>query len=166
MRASLPCRTGRRNADSRLYGQTNRCFQKAGIDTFLKAPLESYFLVNIIALMTDTKTEIWNFSEKLIRTKGFHGFSYTDISVSLNLKKSAINCFCPTKAEFGLDILQRTLQTFQFQTSFWQKRSSHKKPDTFIDVYEVSRKKKRVGFMELIGFSYDAITKHIRSKIS
>ena len=142
------------------------CFQKALIGTFLKGPLESYFLVNIIALMTDTKTEIWNFSEKLIRTKGYHGFDFKDISVLLNLKNSAINCFCPTKAEFGLDILQWTLQTFQFQTSFWQKRSSLKKPDTFIDVYEVSRKKKRVGFMELIKFSYDAITKRIKSSFN
>ena len=116
--------------------------------------------------MADTKTEIWNFSEKLIRTKGYHGFSYTDISVSLNLKKSAINCFCPTKAEFGLEILERTLQTFQFQTSFWQKRSSHKKPDAFIDVYEVSRKKNIVGFMELPGLSYDALTELIRSKFT
>ena len=124
--------------------------------------MESYFLVNIIALMTDTKTEIWNFSEKLIRTKGYHGFSYKDISVLLNLKNFVINCFCPTKSEFGLDILQRTLQTFQFQTSFRQKHLSHKKPDAFIDVYEVSRKKKRVGFMEFIEFSNDAITKRIK----
>ena len=137
------------------------CFQKALIGTFLKGPLESYFLVNIIALMTDTKTEIWNFSEKLIRTKGYYGFSYTDISVSLNLKNAAINGFCYAKAEFGLDILHRKLQTFQFQSSFWQKHSSHKKPDTFIDVYAVSGEKKRVSFMELIGFSYDAITKRI-----
>ena len=67
------------------------------------------------------------------------------------------------KSEFGLGILQRTLQTFQFQTSFWQKRSSHKKPDAFIDVYEMSRKKKRVTFMEFIGFSNDAITKRIKT---
>ena len=107
--------------------------------------------------MTDTKTEIWNFSEKLIHTKGYFGFSYTDISVSLNLKNATINGFCLAKAEFGLDILQRTLQTFQFQTSFWQKRSSHKKPVAFIDVYAVSRKKKRVSFMELIEFPYELL---------
>ena len=62
--------------------------------------------------MRDTKTDILDLAEKLIRTHGYNGFSYKDISTALNIKNAAVHYHYPAKADVGVAVLRRMRTEF------------------------------------------------------
>ena len=55
----------------------------------------------------DTKTLILNHAGRLLRTKGFNGFSYKDISGPLGIRNAAVHYHFATKADLGVALIQR-----------------------------------------------------------
>ena len=56
---------------------------------------------------TDTKKEILKLAEQLFQTKGYNGFSYSDISSVLGIKNAAIHYHFPSKADLGVALVRR-----------------------------------------------------------
>ena len=67
----------------------------------------------------DTRTSILNLAEKLIRTRGYHAFSYQDISKPLKIKNAAVHYHFPAKADLGLAVIQRTIESFKKKVILW-----------------------------------------------
>ncbi len=61
----------------------------------------------------DTKSKIIDLGEKLLLGKGFNGFSYADIAISLGIKNAAIHYHFPCKSDLGLAIIQRARERFK-----------------------------------------------------
>ena len=51
--------------------------------------------------MTPTREQIIELADYLIRKKGFHGFSYTDISGVMDVRNAAIHYHFPSKSDLG-----------------------------------------------------------------
>jgi TetR/AcrR family transcriptional regulator, transcriptional repressor for nem operon len=60
----------------------------------------------------DTKVEIIDLAENLLRDRGFNGFSYANISSALRIKNAAIHYYFPSKADLGVAIIQRARERF------------------------------------------------------
>jgi AcrR family transcriptional regulator len=105
--------------------------------------------------VTDTKTTIVNLAEVLILTKGYHAFSYKDISMPLNIKNAAVHYHFPSKADLGLEIIERTLKLFHRNTEKWNVLIPIEKLKAFIGIYESSQKRNLVCFMGALGPSFD-----------
>ncbi len=105
--------------------------------------------------MADTKTEIVNLAEVLIRTRGYHAFSYKDISIPLNIKNAAVHYHFPSKADLGLEIIERTMRLFRRNTEKWKTLKPGERLDAFIEIYESSQKRNLVCFMGAMGPSFD-----------
>ena len=56
---------------------------------------------------TNTRAEILKLAEGLFQTKGYNGFSYSDISSVLGIKNAAIHYHFPSKAELGVALIRR-----------------------------------------------------------
>lgn len=56
--------------------------------------------------MSKRKTEILELSAKLLRRKSFSAFSYTDLSVSLGIRKASIHHHFPTKETLGVALIE------------------------------------------------------------
>lgn len=56
---------------------------------------------------TDTRERILDSAEQLLATRGYHGFSYQDISRPLGIKNAAVHYHFPTKADLGVAIVRR-----------------------------------------------------------
>lgn len=63
--------------------------------------------------MTETQKSIIELGEMLIRTRGFHGFSYKDISEPMGIKNAAIHYHFPSKTDLGVAIIEKNIQGFQ-----------------------------------------------------
>jgi AcrR family transcriptional regulator len=62
---------------------------------------------------TDTKKQILDIAEDLLLDRGYNGFSYKDISDSLNIKNASIHYHFPAKTDLGVAIIRRATKRFE-----------------------------------------------------
>jgi TetR/AcrR family transcriptional regulator, transcriptional repressor for nem operon len=60
----------------------------------------------------DTKTALLNCAEDAARARGFDGFSYADLAVSVGIRKASIHHHFPTKADLALALIERYSTNF------------------------------------------------------
>ena len=54
-----------------------------------------------------TRAKILDTAERLVRTRGFNGFSYADIAIAVGVKKASLHHHFPTKMDLGLALIER-----------------------------------------------------------
>ena len=116
--------------------------------------------------MSKTKNEILDLAEGLLRTRGYHGFSYKDISVPLDIKNAAIHYHFPSKEDLGLAVIERTLDAFRVKTADWMIKSPVEKINLFIAVYEKSQKNNMVCIMGALGPSFDTLPDKMQESLT
>ena len=117
--------------------------------------------------MSDTKTAIIDLAEDLIRTKGYSGFSYRDISESLNIKNAAIHYHFPSKANLGRAVISRSRESFNRTTNNLTKlNDTRKKVEGFIKIYNQSHKQGLVCFMGALGPVYDNLPGEMQEELT
>lgn len=55
----------------------------------------------------DRKTALLNCAEDAVRVRGFDGFSYADLAISVGIRKASIHHHFPTKADLALALIER-----------------------------------------------------------
>jgi TetR/AcrR family transcriptional repressor of nem operon len=65
-----------------------------------------------MSIRKDTKIEILDLAENLLRNRGFNAFSYANISSALKIKNAAIHYYFPSKADLGVAVIQRARERF------------------------------------------------------
>jgi TetR/AcrR family transcriptional repressor of nem operon len=78
------------------------------------------------ALMADqrnTKEQILDIAENVLRDRGYNGFSYKDISNSLGIKNASIHYHYPTKTDLGVAIIRRSMNRFENWTQSLESRN-------------------------------------------
>ncbi|HEY6902347.1 MAG TPA: TetR/AcrR family transcriptional regulator, partial [Puia sp.] len=60
--------------------------------------------------MAETREQIIELADELIRTRGFNAFSYSDISGPLAIRNSAVHYHFPTKVDLGEAVIEAELQ--------------------------------------------------------
>ncbi|HTD38987.1 MAG TPA: TetR/AcrR family transcriptional regulator [Mucilaginibacter sp.] len=90
--------------------------------------------------MNDTREEIVNLADKLVRERGFNGFSYADISKALNIKNAAVHYYFPSKADLGLEVISRAVASFRQITPTRKHLTWREQLDLFIDNYRQKQK--------------------------
>jgi len=82
---------------------------------------------------TDTKNEILDLAENLLRDRGFNAFSYADISSALSVKNAAIHYYFPGKADLGVAVIRRARE----RLAKWaqDQRLAAKPPEEKLDAF-------------------------------
>jgi TetR/AcrR family transcriptional regulator, transcriptional repressor for nem operon len=62
--------------------------------------------------MTDTKSRLLDVATALVQTRGYHGFSFHDLSETVGIKTASIHYHFPTKADLGRQMVQRYTKAF------------------------------------------------------
>jgi TetR/AcrR family transcriptional repressor of nem operon len=62
--------------------------------------------------MSDTRDEILDVAEALIRTSGFNGFSTRDVAEAVGIKAASVHYHFPTKADMGVAVTERYTDRF------------------------------------------------------
>lgn len=105
----------------------------------------------------DTRDKILDLGEELIRTRGYHAFSFKDISVPLGMKNAAVHYHFPSKSNLGLAIIDRTNDRFLSEIHQWSSLSKEKQLANFLKIYSRSYRQNKVCFMGALGPAYDTL---------
>ncbi len=89
-----------------------------------------------------TKEKIVDFATSLLRQKGYHGWSYEDISQEIGIKKASIHYYFPKKNDLVRQALQLYIQNFSTATGKILQKS-------------ISNTKKLEAYLELFKKAYD-----------
>lgn len=60
--------------------------------------------------MTDTRENIIDLADELIRTKGYNAFSYSDIAELLHIRNAAIHYYFHSKGDLGISVVEREVE--------------------------------------------------------
>lgn len=69
--------------------------------------------------MSDTRENIVDKAEELIRTKGYNAFSYGDIAGVLHIRNAAIHYYFPSKADLGVSVVDREIDKIASSREEW-----------------------------------------------
>ena len=116
--------------------------------------------------MGNTRTDIIDLAEQLIRSKGFNAFSYADISGPLGIKNAAVHYHFPSKAALGTAVINRTREAFEANTLEWGKQTPPQQLNAFIGIYTSSQQKDLVCFMGALGPAYDTLPQPMQEALT
>ena len=113
-----------------------------------------------ITIQKDTKNQILDIAEDLIHSKGYHAFSYKDISVILGIKNASIHYHFPNKENLGEAIIQRAIR----KVLKWKKKVESKGQTASLDLKDYMalyihylENRQKVGLIGTLGSTYFAI---------
>ena len=88
----------------------------------------------------NTKQKILDLATSLLREKGYHGWSYEDISQEVGIKKASIHYYFPKKSDLVLEALRLYIQKFALATEHIMQngQSSRKKLEQYLELYKVA----------------------------
>lgn len=116
--------------------------------------------------MSSTRQKILALGEELIRTRGYHAFSYKDIGQRLDIKNAAIHYHFPSKEDLGVAIIQDSIDLFESKTAEWQRLSSKDQLKDFISIYQKSNDKKWSCLMGALSSSTLSLPDRMQTKMS
>ena len=60
----------------------------------------------------DTRRELLDLAERLVRTRGYNGFSYRDLAEQIGIKTASIHYHFPTKGDLGEALIENEREVF------------------------------------------------------
>jgi TetR/AcrR family transcriptional regulator, transcriptional repressor for nem operon len=60
----------------------------------------------------DTRRELLDLAETLVRTRGYNGFSYRDLAEQIGIKTASIHYHFPTKGDLGVSLIENEREVF------------------------------------------------------
>ncbi len=115
--------------------------------------------------MNATRQQILAIGETLIRTRGYHGFSYKDIALPLEVKNAAIHYYFPNKADLGAAIVEQHLASFGASAGSWQSLSLVQQFENFLGIYRHSHDRSLACLLGSLSPAYDSLPQPIRQQL-
>lgn len=112
-----------------------------------------------------TKSIILKSAEELILSYGYQGFSYNDISKSINLRKASIHYHFPTKEDLGVAFINKYSRLFALWCKRVGKQSSKEKLNLFCKMYgELSNECTRICPIGMVAADYHKMPAQIQQR--
>lgn len=83
----------------------------------------------------NTRQQILQLAEGLIRSKGYNSFSFHEIAAALGVKSAAVHYHFPTKEVLGLEVIRQNIKQFREFEDRVKEISLGEQLDEFIDIY-------------------------------
>lgn len=95
-------------------------------------------------LKMDTRSEIINIADALIRAKGYNAFSFSDIGKQLNIKNASIHYHFPTKTDLGVAIIAQHQKQLSEVIKRNQDNDCLKKLGAFFSIYTIAKSENKI----------------------
>ena len=116
--------------------------------------------------MSDTRRDILNLAEMLIRTRGYFGFSYKDIAEQLGVKNAAIHYHFSLKEELGKTVIDEAIDDFLRFTVHTAALAEDKQLLQFFGIYKKSQQKGWVCVAGALSPAYDALPPMMQTSLT
>jgi TetR/AcrR family transcriptional repressor of nem operon len=112
-----------------------------------------------------TKDEILNLADKLIRDRGYNGFSYSDISKPLKIKNSSIHYHFPMKDDLGAEVIKRATGKFIHAADGWRTLSYKQQLANYVETYAQNQQNQRVCLTGALSPVYDTLSPEMQREL-
>jgi len=116
----------------------------------------------------DTRRELLDLAETLVRTRGYNGFSYRDLAEQIGIKTASIHYHFPTKADLGTRLISRYEDTFlRALASIDASRIDAKKMlRDYVRIYENVLRQDRMCLCGMLAAEQGTLPSEMRDRLS
>jgi AcrR family transcriptional regulator len=115
--------------------------------------------------MKVTKDEILNMADRLIREIGYNSFSYTDISVPLQIKNSSIHYYFPSKSDMGAEVIKRATEKFLSDSAGWRSLLYKQQLAKIVESYTQKHRAHCVCLVGALSPVYDTLSPEMQQEL-
>lgn len=114
----------------------------------------------------NTKERILKYSEQLMLSKGYNGFSFMDIAKMVGIKKASIHYHFPTKEDLAVTIVMKYRKLFSRWRNRVEERSTVDKISGFFSLYHsLYRKGNQICPIGMLLAEYSTIPQLLQNEI-
>ena len=115
----------------------------------------------------DTATRMLDIAERLAQTRGFNGFSYSDIAAELGIAKASLHHHFPTKADLGRALMQRYVEGFDAALAGIAQGAgdAYAKLARYAKLYEDVLVNDRLCLCGMLAAEYSTLPKEMRAQV-
>ena len=113
-----------------------------------------------------TRDEIIHLSDRLIRDKGFNGFSFHDISRAIGIKTASIHYHFPTKGDLGVATIKEQWKSLETLKDSLANKSPLQKLNGFFSIYEKAKSEKMVCLVGSLATDLNTVDKKIKVELT
>jgi AcrR family transcriptional regulator len=115
--------------------------------------------------MKVTKDEIVNRADNLIREVGYNNFSYTDISVPLQIKNASIHYHFPSKSDLGVEVIKRAMERFIADSAVWRTLTYRQQLAKIVETYSQKQRAHCVCLVGALSPVYDTLSPELQQEL-
>jgi TetR/AcrR family transcriptional regulator, transcriptional repressor for nem operon len=115
----------------------------------------------------DTASRILDVAERLVQSRGFNGFSYTDVASELGISKPSLHYHFAGKAELGEALIERYAARFAAALEEIDRGGADApgKLDAYARLYADVLREKRMCLCGMLAADYDTLPQPMRSAV-
>jgi len=113
----------------------------------------------------DTRTEIIQIGDSLIRKRGYNAFSFSDISKHLNIKNASVHYHFPTKTALGLAIIQEHIGGLEQLKSKTANKGPLEKLNAFLSMYSAAKSENKVCIVGSMATDFYTVDPEIQDEL-
>lgn len=115
--------------------------------------------------MNDTKTEITNIADNLIKSIGYNAFSYADISGKLNVKNAAVHYYFPSKSDLGMEVIRKNRAAFKRNVDLWKKLDYRQQLVNYLTMHDGFLNDYRVCIVGALSPAFDTLPQNMQTEL-
>ncbi|WP_270089454.1 TetR/AcrR family transcriptional regulator [Sphingobacterium sp. SYP-B4668] len=114
----------------------------------------------------DTKSEIIRIGDSLIRDRGYHAFSFTDISTALNIRNASIHYHFATKTSLGIQVVRKHFESMLQVQEQVSNMDPLQKLHSFLNIYVQAHTEDRVCIIGALAPASHAVEAELGNELS
>ncbi len=113
----------------------------------------------------DTKGQIIQLADDLIREKGYNAFSFHDISKTIGIKTASIHYHFPAKSDLGVAVIEQHINMLNHIIEQYKNKSSIEKLDKLLSIYSHIKSENKVCLVGSLATDLNTVDESIKAKL-
>ena len=113
----------------------------------------------------NTREQIIQLADSLIREKGYNAFSFYDISKSVGIKTASIHYHFPTKSDLGIAVIEHHLQHLNLVKKKFESKTPIERLDKFFSIYATIKNEDKVCLVGSLATDFNTLDKKIQARL-
>ena len=113
----------------------------------------------------DTREQIIELADNLIREKGYNAFSFYDISRSVGIKTASIHYHFRSKSDLGMAVIEHQLQQLHLVIKKFESKTPIERLDKFFSIYASIKNENKVCLVGSLATDFNTLDKKLQARL-
>lgn len=116
-------------------------------------------------LELDTREQIIELADNLIREKGYNAFSFYDISRSVGIKTASIHYHFRSKSDLGMAVIEHQLQQLHLVIRKFESKTPIERLEKFFSIYASIKNENKVCLVGSLATDFNTLDKKLQARL-